>query len=136
MARNSPDHALRLAFVKLNVPSMAPALAFWQAAMGFKIVDTYDEDTFLENILSLPGEDQLHLMLVEWKGPLAITMGTGHGPVGFVTHDVEASLSRAVAAGASVELPATEVAPGLVIAKFVSPQGHEAELVHQKPKED
>ena len=131
----STDHALRLAFFKLNVPEMAPALAFWQAAMGFEISDTFDEADFLEHILSLPGNDDLHLMLVEWKKPLAIEIGSGHGPVGFVSHDVPASLARAVAAGATVEIEPTEVAPGLTIAKFISPQGHEAELVHQKPRE-
>ncbi|KLE35084.1 VOC family protein [Aurantiacibacter luteus] len=130
------DHALRLAFIKLNVPQMAPALAFWQAAMGFEVSDTFDEDDFLEHILSLPGQEEQHLMLVERKVPLAIDIGTGHGPLGFVTHDVPAALARAVAAGAKVEMPPTEVAPGLTIAKFVSPQGHEAELVHQKPKCD
>ena len=52
----STDHALRLAFFKLNVPEMAPALAFWQAALGFEITNTFDEPDFLEHILSLPAD--------------------------------------------------------------------------------
>lgn len=129
------DPRLRLAFFKLYVPEMAPALEFWSRAMGFAVRDTFDEAHFLEHIMALPGqeEDRPHLMLVEWKQPFTVTIGTGHGPVGFVSHDIAGDLQRAVAAGARVEMEPTEVAPGLTVAKFVSPQGHEAELVHQAP---
>ena len=133
-----PDPVLKLSFIKLNVPEMAPALDFWIAAMGFAVTDTFDEEHFLEHILTLPGQEGHagpHLMLVQWKSPTDVAVGNGHGPVGFVTHDVAASLERAVAAGATVEMDVTEVAPGLTIAKFISPQGHEAELVHQKPQD-
>lgn len=131
------DPYIHLSFLKLNVPQMTPALQFWRSAMGFEIQDTFDEPDFLEHILAIPdqGEDGPRMMLVEFKDGRDVSIGEGHGPVGFITHDVETALEQAVAAGAKVTMPVTEVAPRLRIAKFVSPQGHEAELVHRVPDE-
>ena len=47
---------IHLAFFKLNVPEIVPALAFWRDAFGFDVVQTFDEPEFLETILALPGQ--------------------------------------------------------------------------------
>jgi lactoylglutathione lyase len=125
-----PDNALRLSFIKLQVEDMDGALAFWTSAFGFTIRGTYDEPTFFEQILSLPGEDGgLSLMLVQPKPVGALTVGTAHGPVGFSCDDIATTLESALAAGATLTMPITEVAPGVRVCLLHSPQGHEVELV-------
>ena len=52
------DHSVRFSFVKLQVEDMAGALAFWQAAFGFAVRGTYDEPTFFEHILTIPGDSK------------------------------------------------------------------------------
>ena len=47
-----PD--IRLAFFKLNVPEIVPALAFWREAFGFEVAQTFDEPEFHEKVLALP----------------------------------------------------------------------------------
>lgn len=129
------DSSIRFSFVKLQVEDMGEALAFWQAAFGFVIRGTYDEPTFFEQILSLPagdgpGEDGgLSLMLVQPKPVGHLTAGTAHGPIGFQCSDIATALENALAAGARATMDITEVAPGVKVCLFVTPQGHEVELV-------
>lgn len=120
----------RLAFMKLNVEAMEPALAFWQAAFGFAVTDHYDTPTFSENILALPGQTESgpSLMLVEPKPAAPQPVGPGHGPVGLVVVDINASFAHAVEAGARPLMPPTDVG-GVIVAMLASPQGHEIELV-------
>lgn len=124
------DSSIRLSFVKLQVEDMDGALAFWRQAFGFEVRGTYDEPTFFEHILSLPGESGgLSLMLVRPKPVVPLTVGTAHGPVGLQCGDIVTAVETALAAGARLTMPVTEVAPGLRVCLLVSPQGHEIELV-------
>ncbi|MCL6250595.1 VOC family protein [Altererythrobacter sp. KTW20L] len=124
------DSSIRFSFVKLQVEDMGEALAFWQNAFGFTIRGTYDEPTFFEQILSLPGEDGgLSLMLVQPKPVGHLAAGTAHGPIGFQCSDIVTALENALAAGATKTMDITEVAPGVKVCLFVTPQGHEVELV-------
>jgi predicted enzyme related to lactoylglutathione lyase len=124
------DNSIRLAFIKLNVKPMEPALAFWRQAFGFEVRQTYDEPTFFENILSLPGQDGgLSLMLVEPKEDLDLSVGHAHGPVGLTCSDIVTTLESALAAGGEKTMEITEVAPGVRVCLLLSPQGHEIELV-------
>ena len=124
------DNSIRFSFVKLQVEDMEGALDFWQRAFGFTIRGTYDEPTFFEQILSLPGEDGgLSLMLVQPKPVTPLTPGTAHGPIGFQCSDIVTTLESALAAGATKTMDVTEVAPGVKVCLFVTPQGHEVELV-------
>jgi len=120
----------RLAFMKLNVEEMAPALAFWQEAFGFAVTGSYDTPTFAEQILALPGQADggLSLMLVEPKPRAPQPVGHGHGPIGLMCVDINASFAHAVGAGAAPQMPPTDVG-GVFVAIVVSPQGHEIELV-------
>jgi len=120
----------RLAFFKLNVEDMAPALAFWEQAFGFAVTGHYDTPAFNENILALPGQAESgpSLMLVEPKPRAPQLVGQGYGPVGLMCVDINASFAHAVAAGAT-PLMAPEDVGGVFVAMLASPQGHEIELV-------
>ena len=71
-----PAPPARLAFFKLNVAQMGPALSFWRGAFGFEIAATFDEPEFFEHVLALPGQQAgPNLMLVEYKGEVWVISG-------------------------------------------------------------
>ena len=124
-----PTPTIRLAFFKLNVPEMDEALKFYGDALGFSVVQTFDEPEFLEHIMALPGQEAgPNLLLVEYKDGREVGVGSGHGPVGFMTDDIDAVFERALAAGALSLLPVFEM-DGVKIAMLLDPWGHEIELV-------
>jgi len=121
---------VRLAFFKLNVPEMIPALAFWREAFGFEVAQTFDEAAFLEKIMHVPGQENgPNLMLVAYKDARDVTVGHGHGAVGLQCTDIAASHERALAAGAIKGSGIMTVGAGIKVAVLHSPQGHEIELV-------
>ena len=121
---------LRLAFFKLNVPEIVPALAFWREAFGFEVQQTFDEADFLEKVLALPGQPNgPNLMLVAYKDGRDVSVGHGHGAVGLQCADIAAAHERAIAAGAVKGTGVITVTGGIKVAVLHSPQGHEIELV-------
>ena len=124
------EPSVRLAFFKLNVPEIVPALAFWRNAFGFEVVQTYDEAEFLEKIMALPGQPNgPNLMLVAYKDGRDVSVGHGHGAVGLQCSDIAASHERALAAGAQKGTGVMTVGDGIKVAVLHSPEGHEIELV-------
>ena len=124
------DPTLRLAFFKLNVPEIVPALAFWQNAFGFEVVQTFDEADFLEKVLALPGQaNGPNLMLVAYKDGRDVTVGHGQGAVGLQSSDIAASHERALRASARKGTGIMTVDGGIKVAVLHSPEGHEIELV-------
>lgn len=120
---------LRLSFMKLNVPDMESALAFWNQGFGFSVVQTFDEPDFLEHILALSDQDAgPNLLLVAFRDGRDVTPGPGHGPVGFQCDDIDAAHDRALAAGAQALTGVFDVGP-VKVAMLASPEGHEIELV-------
>lgn len=125
-----PDPTLRLAFFKLNVPEIVPALAFWREAFGFEVTQTFDEVDFLEKVLELPGQaNGPNLMLVAYKDGRDVSVGHGHGAVGLQCSDIAASHDRALKAGAVKGTGVMTVTGDIQVAVLHSPQGHEIELV-------
>jgi uncharacterized glyoxalase superfamily protein PhnB len=121
---------IHLAFFKLNVPEMIPALAFWREAFGFEVTQTFDEPEFLEKIMHLPGQaNGPNLMLVAYKDGRDVTVGHGHGAVGLQCFDIAAAHERALAAGATKDTGIISVGEGIKVAVLHSPEGHEVELV-------
>ena len=119
----------RLAFFKLNVPDLDLAAAFWREAFGFAVTATFDEPQFREHILALPGQEAgPSLMLVAYKDGRDVAVGPGHGPVGLICDDIQASHDRALACEAE-KLTGVFEAAGVRIALLKSPQGHEIELI-------
>lgn len=124
------DSTISLAFFKINVSDMEGALSFWHDAFGFEVRGTYDEPTFVEHIMSLPGQEAgPSLMLVKPKGDVDVSVGGGHGPIGLTCSDIVTALEVALAAGGTKTMDITEVAPGVRVCLLHSPQGHEIELV-------
>ena len=123
-----PD--IRLAFFKLNVPEIVPALAFWREAFGFEVAQTFDETEFHEKVLALPAHPGgPSLMLVAYKDGRDVTVGHGHGAVGIQCGDIAAAHARALAAGAIEGTGIIVVGETIKVAVLHSPQGHEIELV-------
>jgi catechol 2,3-dioxygenase-like lactoylglutathione lyase family enzyme len=119
----------RLGFFKLNVPDLEQATDFWREAFGFSVTGRVDEPAFLENILTLPGQEAgPNLMLVQYKDGRDVTVGPGHGAVGLICDDIQASHDRALLCDAEKVLDVFE-AGGVKIAVLNSPQGHEIELI-------
>ena len=120
---------VRLGFFKLNVAQMEPALSFWQGAFGFEVQSTFDEPEFFEHVLALPNQaGGPNLMLVAYKDGRDATVGPGHGPVGLICDNIQASHDRALACDAEKVTGVFEAA-GVQIAVLRSPQGHEIELI-------
>ncbi len=120
---------IRLNFFKLNVPDMDAALAFWEKAFGFAVVQTFDEPDFLEHIMALPGQQAgPNLLLVSYKDGRDVSVGPGHGPVGLQCEDIAAAHEQALAAGAQRLTGIFAVGP-VQVAMLKSPEGHEIELV-------
>ncbi|MGC1270897.1 MAG: VOC family protein [Croceibacterium sp.] len=118
-----------LGFFKLNVPDMAAALDFWTRAFGFAVTQSFDEPDFLEHIMALPGQEAGPNLLLVWhKDGRTITVGNGHGPVGFACPDIAASHAAALACGATALTGIFDVGP-VKVAMLHSPHGHEIELV-------
>jgi lactoylglutathione lyase len=121
---------VRLAFFKLNVPEIVPALAFWRDAFGFEVTQTFDEAEFHEKVMALPGHaGGPNLMLVAYKDGRDVTVGHGHGAVGIQCSDSAAAHERALSAGAQKGTGIITVGEGIKVAVLHSPQGHEIELV-------
>ncbi|WP_305095583.1 VOC family protein [Croceibacterium aestuarii] len=120
---------IRLNFFKLNVPDMDAALAFWEKAFGFAVVQTFDEPDLLEHIMALPGQQAgPNLLLVSYKDGRDVSVGPGHGPVGLQCEDIAAAHEQALAAGAQGLTGIFAVGP-VQVAMLKSPEGHEIELV-------
>ena len=119
----------RLGFFKLNVPDLELATDFWREAFGFAVTGHVDEPDFRENILALPGQATgPNLMLVQYKDGRDVTVGPGHGAVGLICDDIQASHDRALVCDAEKQTGVFE-AGGVKIAVLRSPQGHEIELI-------
>ena len=119
----------KLAFFKLNVHDLAEARRFWQRAFGFEVVGSYDLPDFAEDIMAIPGEQSApQLMLVQSKPAGDVSVGPGHGPVGFVCADITASFAHAKAEGARALMEPTDVG-GVIVAMLAAPQRHQIELV-------
>jgi len=126
-----PSPYVRLSFFKLNVPDMDAALAFYRKVFGFTVIQTFDEEDFLEHIMALPGQEAgPNLLLVAYKDGREVAVGPGHGPVGFMTDDIDALYAKAVAAGANPIVPVFDLG-SVRVGIFLDPDGHEIELVQQ-----
>lgn len=119
----------RLGFFKLNTPDMDAALKFYREAFGFAVVQSFDEPDFLEHIMALPGQEAgPNLLLVQYRDGRDVSVGPGHGPVGFMTGDIQAQFDRAIRAGAVATVPISSMGP-VKFAMLRDPDGHELELV-------
>jgi predicted enzyme related to lactoylglutathione lyase len=123
----------QLGFFKLVVRDLDAMTAFYRDAFGLRLGDRLTGPDFEEVLLAAPASP-MTLILYRWTDDREIVIGSGHGPAGFVTTDIDGGFAHALSLGATVIQPPTDV-PGLRVAMLRDPEGHEIELVQfQSPE--
>jgi catechol 2,3-dioxygenase-like lactoylglutathione lyase family enzyme len=123
-------------FTKIEVKDIAAAQAFYTAALGLEVVGRVNfgegERLMHEVILALPGSRPPAPNLIIISYPNATCPTPGEATTGFMVADLDAALARATAAGATIDIPATDVPEhGLRLAFILDPLGHRIELLQQ-----
>jgi len=121
------DLRFKLNFFKLVVRDADAMTSFYQKAFGFEVRNRIELPGIIEVMLALPGE-QFNLVLYQNTDGRDVTIGNGHGPVGFLTRDVDAAYAHALAAGAQPDRPPFDL-PSMRIAFVKDPEGHEIEMI-------
>jgi len=117
----------RLNFFKLVVRDAEAMTAFYRDTFGFETRSRFELPGIIEVMLALPGE-AFTLVLYQNTDGREVTIGTGHGPVGFLTGDVDGAYAHALAAGAKDERAPFDL-PGMRIAFVRDPEGHQIEMI-------
>ena len=121
--------SVTLGFVKLVVRDQPAMAAFYERALGLQVAQTIDNDNMTELVLRKPGATQgPMLILYRHKDGREVTVGNGHGPVGFYVRDVQAAYDHALAHGARPQTPPTETG-AMTYALLFDPEGHELEFL-------
>ncbi|MFW2449340.1 MAG: VOC family protein [Qipengyuania pacifica] len=120
------DPAL-FSFVKLTVSDIDAATRFFVDAFGMTHADTVDTPAFREHMMT-GRQGSATIVLFHWKDGRAIETGNGYGPVGMLTRDLDADLTRAVKAGAKQKGETVSFGPAR-IAFVLTPDGHEIEMM-------
>lgn len=117
----------KLNFFKLIVRDLDAMQKFYAETFGFEERSRFTLPTLEEVMLALPGE-QFTLVLYRHTDGRAVEIGSGHGPVGFLTRDVDAAYAHAIANGAS-ELAAPRDMGPMRLAFVKDPEGHDIEMI-------
>lgn len=116
-----------LGFFKLITTDPEKLESFYKTAFGFERVAVVDLLQFQERVLQLP-DGTASLVLFHYKDDRTVTVGNGHGPIGFVTKDVDVLHRVALAAGAS-ELAAPMKFGPVRLSFLLDPDGRQIELI-------
>ena len=116
-----------LGFIKLVVNDLDKMEKFYQDAFGFERRNLIEIRTIEERILRLPGGTFSLVLYKDTNNP-DIEIGTGHGPIGLVTKDVDALHKAALVAGATEKMAPFQLGP-IRLSFLVDPEGHEIELI-------
>lgn len=117
----------RLGFFKLVVRDLPAMVRFYTETFGFQERDRVALPGLEEVMLALPG-DRFTLVLYHHTDGRAVTIGNGHGPVGFTTADLDGAMARAFAHGATPMSGPFDLR-SLRLAFIHDPEGHEIELI-------
>jgi lactoylglutathione lyase len=116
-------------FVKLHVPDLEAAVAFFQAVFGWSQGPVLDLADFRQTAMSAPG-NPFDVILRCWKDGQPREIGNAWGPLGVRTSDLAAVLARALAHGSTmVREPAAAGAVRFAILR--TPHGHDIELIQK-----
>lgn len=122
------DLGFRLNFFKLIVNDMQAMIDFYTGAFGMvEAAPRVDLPEVEEAMLTMPG-DRFTLVLFRWKDGRDLALGSAHGPVGFLTKDVDGAFDRLLDHGARALRKPFALGP-MRIAFVADPEGHEVELV-------
>ena len=117
----------KLNFFKLIVRDLDTVQKFYADTFGFQQRSRIALPGLEEVMLALPGE-QFTLVLYRHTDGREVDIGTGYGPVGFLTRDVDAAVAHALANGASLVAPPREIG-SMRLAFVKDPEGHEIEMI-------
>lgn len=132
-AASTTAPSMRFGLVKFVVRDVAAMTAFYERALGLKVVRTIDLPTIVEKVLSFPGEPAggFSLVLYYNKDDRPVAVGSGHGPLGLYVRDVDAAYAHAVACGAAGDRAPFDI--GDMRIAFVSdPEGHQLEFLSMR----
>jgi predicted enzyme related to lactoylglutathione lyase len=121
------DLRFKLNFFKLNVADIEKVATFYKDVFGFEEQRRIDVPALAEIMMTLPGET-FTLVLLSYKDARSYELGTGYGPLGFLTRNVAGAVSRALAHGGSLVRDIAEM-PGAKYAFVADPEGHQIELM-------
>ncbi|WP_079247051.1 VOC family protein [Sphingomonas turrisvirgatae] len=117
----------KLNFFKLVVRDLDAMVDFYTTAFGFEVQNRIRLSGLEEVMLVLPGE-RFNLVLYHHTDGRAVEIGDGHGPLGFITRDLDAALGHVLASGATPDKGPIDL-PGMRLAFVHDPEGHELELI-------
>ena len=122
--------SVTLGFVKLIVRDLPAMADFYARALGLHVAQTMESETMTEQILRKPGVTHgPALILYHHKDGRDVTVGNGHGPVGFYVRDVDAAFAHVVREGGAPHTPPSDAGPATRYAFVLDPEGHEIEFV-------
>ncbi len=120
---------VQLGFFKIITKDQDAMQAFYEDTFGFKVVNHFEFPGIDERIMTVPGQS-LSLVLYHHTDGREITMGNAYGPIGLVTHDVDALYAEAIAAGATPKTPPYDLGDtGVRLGFVLDPEGHEIEFI-------
>ncbi len=122
-----PDHFIGVV-PHIVVKGVAQALEFYQAALGAKVAFALPmpgTDTMMHAEIQLSGNT---IMLAEeneaWEAKSPAMFGGSPVTLHYYVENVDAALAQALAAGATLKMPATDMFWGDRYAMFIDPFGH------------
>jgi len=117
----------KLAFMKLIVSDLDRMTTFYQKAFGFEQIAGFDTPDFEEAMLR-QADNEFMLLLLRYKDKRRLPDAAAHGPTGFVSTELQASIDAALSAGATLKMGPLEV-EGTRVAFVDDPEGHEIEII-------
>lgn len=117
----------RLNFFKLIVKDAEAMTAFYRETFGFTEVNRIELPGLVEVMLVLP-DQTFNLVLYQHTDGREIDIGSGYGPVGFITRDVDGAYAHALASGASDERSPFDLG-SMRLAFVKDPEGHQIEMI-------
>ncbi|MDB5677745.1 VOC family protein [Sphingomonas bacterium] len=120
-------YKFRLNFFKLVVKDAGAMTSFYQRAFGFEERNRVAMTGLIEVMLAMPGE-AFNLVLYQHTDGREIDIGSGYGPVGFLTRDVDGAYSHALDCGATAARAPFDL-PSMRIAFVNDPEGHQIEMI-------
>lgn len=127
-AKPVPEHC-DPGFVKLHVPELDEAVAYFEAVFGWSQGPVLDFADFQQVAMSAP-DNPFDVILRCWKDGKPREIGNGWGPLGVRTGDLDAVLSRALSRGSTIVREPT-AAGAVRFAILRTPHGHEIELIER-----
>ena len=98
-ASDTQSLGFHLSFFKLNVRDIDRMARFYMETFGMQETQRIDQTLFREIMMQCPG-DRFTLVLFQYLDGRQLEIGSGYGPVGFMTKDIDEAIARAVTQGA------------------------------------